>query len=619
MATYDNRHWLLAHVRNSFISTDDTGMCEIVMQGEDLPKLLRASARIPVSPLTPLTPLTPNTPNTHNTHSAAPPTDSDSDSDFVKERCTEFDCYPDMDQSDEEDMGLLADSYDLQDDVNYVIHRQRSNTAQRLEKMEHAQRKAAKIKIVKWETPNTVMSKEDREQLFTKKELKTDKLLNGNKVKKKSLLSDMMEKCLYLPQNQYLEFAPFDGSAQYGCQTKTIKIFMTMLAEELRNYPIIISVIASAKIRDLIGLICYKYSISHPDVALSSITNYGLFFCEDDGEVDTGLPCLDATEPCSKYGFTCLGLVDLKTVNFNQHTTFATCSIPEKGGFHMITIHDDPRTGEQSMRSRSATFDINDKSKNLNKTFESADRSHDTVRSSTKNGRTVNRTNSTVTFKEPKSTTIVFDSFKGGKISGSSHSAPPSASADIVPDNMWPQSSSPQETEALNRMKEHELSMEAPTYKSYKLQIVNKMRANAQVLLGVSGDKIEIEPFLGTSNIFRPRMKPMSYNIDCIAWCEIIEAKSSRSIFRIIYTRNNGLSSSNQDPSSSSSSNQKVNTSTTLFKHFDFECGHNVAKDIVEKVNMILELKSSACRREYKAIREKKLQIRRSFHQPKNY
>lgn len=274
------------------------------------------------------------------------------------------------------------------------------------------------------------------------------------------------------------------------------------------------------------------FSISHPDVALSSVINYGLFFCEDDGEVDTGLPCLDATEPCSKYGFTCLGLVDLKTVNFNQHTTFATCSIPEKGDFHMITIHDDSRSGELGMRSRSATFDTNDKSKNLNKTFESADRSHD-VRNSTKNGRSVNRTNSTVTFKEPKSTTIVFDSFRGGKISGSSHSAPPSASADIVPgiirpstfftylctiyikyiafkttvffsvDNLWPQSSSPQETEALNRMKEHELTMEAPTYKSYKVHVVNKMRANTQVLLGVSGDKIEIEPFLSTSNIFR--------------------------------------------------------------------------------------------------------------------
>lgn len=40
--------------------------------------------------------------------------------------------------------------------------------------------------------------------------------------------------------------------------------------------------------------------------------NYGLFIVEDDGEVDWAFPCLDKSEPCSKFGFTCLGLVDLK-------------------------------------------------------------------------------------------------------------------------------------------------------------------------------------------------------------------------------------------------------------------------------------------------------------------
>lgn len=51
MALYDNKYWLLSHIRNSFMSTDDTGdilkiilmdliscflegMCEVVMVGE---------------------------------------------------------------------------------------------------------------------------------------------------------------------------------------------------------------------------------------------------------------------------------------------------------------------------------------------------------------------------------------------------------------------------------------------------------------------------------------------------------------------------------------------------------------------------------------------------------
>lgn len=41
--------------------------------------------------------------------------------------------------------------------------------------------------------------------------------------------------------------------------------------------------------------------------------DYGLCIAEDDGEVDWAFPCLDANEPCSKFGFTCLGLVDLKS------------------------------------------------------------------------------------------------------------------------------------------------------------------------------------------------------------------------------------------------------------------------------------------------------------------
>lgn len=28
MALYDNKHWLLSHIRDSFISTDDTGECQ---------------------------------------------------------------------------------------------------------------------------------------------------------------------------------------------------------------------------------------------------------------------------------------------------------------------------------------------------------------------------------------------------------------------------------------------------------------------------------------------------------------------------------------------------------------------------------------------------------------
>lgn len=41
MATYDNKIWLLKNIRDAFIATDDTGLCEIVMAGEDFSKIFR--------------------------------------------------------------------------------------------------------------------------------------------------------------------------------------------------------------------------------------------------------------------------------------------------------------------------------------------------------------------------------------------------------------------------------------------------------------------------------------------------------------------------------------------------------------------------------------------------
>lgn len=77
MAFYNNKHWLLSHIRNSFISTDDTGMCEAVMLSEDLPNQFRTQKRND-------TPM--------SGHTRQPP---DTTEDFI--------CYPGLDQSDEED------------------------------------------------------------------------------------------------------------------------------------------------------------------------------------------------------------------------------------------------------------------------------------------------------------------------------------------------------------------------------------------------------------------------------------------------------------------------------------------------------------------------------------
>lgn len=70
-------------------------------------------------------------------------------------------------------------------------------------------------------------------------------------------------------------------------------------------------------------LIVYIFSsIDHPEVTLGSVHDYGLCIAEDDGEVDWAFPCLDNNEPCSKFGFTCLGLIDVKRKENIAHSPY---------------------------------------------------------------------------------------------------------------------------------------------------------------------------------------------------------------------------------------------------------------------------------------------------------
>ena len=48
MAFHDNRLWLLSHIHNSFISSDDTGICEMVMAPENFKEEMTMVAKTQV-------------------------------------------------------------------------------------------------------------------------------------------------------------------------------------------------------------------------------------------------------------------------------------------------------------------------------------------------------------------------------------------------------------------------------------------------------------------------------------------------------------------------------------------------------------------------------------------
>ena len=87
-------------------------------------------------------------------------------------------------------------------------HRARTNTAQRLEKMDQEKKQAAQIKHIKWESNPENVSFEDQKELFNRKDLKKDK----PSVRQKSLFSELLEKCSDLPTIPFAEYLKFDGN-----------------------------------------------------------------------------------------------------------------------------------------------------------------------------------------------------------------------------------------------------------------------------------------------------------------------------------------------------------------------------------------------------------------------
>ncbi|KAK0180037.1 hypothetical protein PV327_005720 [Microctonus hyperodae] len=461
MALYDNKHWLLSHIRDSFISTDDTGMCEIVMSGEDIPKQLKANGAR---------------------------------------------CYPRMEDSDDED--LDTESYDIQMNMEFG-RRPRSNTAQRLEKMEMERKKAAKVKHIKWEQNPVDMSKAEISELFQRKDFRK----NITKVvKAHSLLSEQLEKSPHIPKNPFIEYAKFDGNAQIGISIRKYRIFMCMLPKEERAYPLQLCVIASAKVQEFIGLICYKYSMEHVNYDLKEdITKYGLYISEDDGEVDWDFPCLDPREVISKFEFSSLCLVEMRPCDRARHDPIGPIMRPV------------PEIIEETTETEQEIF-----------------------------------------------------------------------------------------AQDLARMKGHTTAMEAPLYQLYRVYIINKVRAKTEIHLGISGDKIEIDPVItgkGASRFWN-RQRAVSYQMENIAWCEITERKSSKTLFTLVYTTHHSLSDSF---TVSSLHSQSLHQSPS-FKNHEFETESSVAEEIVRKINHILELRSSVARKEYIAHKERKLIRRKSFH-----
>lgn len=64
------------------------------------------------------------------------------------------------------------------------------------------------------------------------------------------------------------------------------------------------------------------------------------------------------------------------------------------------------------------------------------------------------------------------------------------------------------------------------------------MRAKTEIHLGISGEKIEIDPVITGKGAgrFWNRQRAVSYHMDNIAWCELVEHKGPKTTFTLVYT-----------------------------------------------------------------------------------
>lgn len=166
-------------------------------------------------------------------------------------------------------------------------------------------------------------------------------------------------------------------------------------------------------------------------------------------------------------------------------------------------------------------------------------------------------------------------------------------------------------------MNNHDLMIEAPIYRAFRVHLITKKHFRSEVQLGISAEKIEIDPLQQkSSNIFF-KQKSVHYSIDAVAWCEITTRKSSRFEFRIAYNPlyYDSLSFAASTSAPSFLAEPTTPTSYTL-KFNTFETDPTTAEQIILKVNNILLLRTGSVRREYLNRHEK---IKKSFIRKKKF
>ena len=275
MAFYDNKLWLLSHIHNSFISSDDTGVCEMVMGGGGFREELEVVAR--TQGLTSYLPVV----------------------------------LAGEEEEDEQGRG----SPDIK--AGPGRRERAATTALQLQQKLARDEKGAQGRSVTWRAGEQSL---EEEELFPKREV-------ARAVPVVSLLAQRLESLEPGAGAPWQQYSVWEGAHYREAVVRRLQVF-PVLGEGEGGPPLHISVSREAKVRQVVGLVCWRYTQEERLPALQAgkgPEDYELFMCEEDGSVDRDFPCLDWRETFSKYGFLQLALVPRQ-------------GGPEEGQ-HRVTLH----------------------------------------------------------------------------------------------------------------------------------------------------------------------------------------------------------------------------------------------------------------------------------------
>jgi len=168
-------------------------------------------------------------------------------------------------------------------------------------------------KTIHWNDNCKTISETDKDDMFQEKEVVTSENGFGKKSEHVSALSERLEDLLNQPNNPFVQYAKFDGEGvEDTCPTKFIEVFLSFLpTEEERLSSINVTFVDTATVSDVIGLTLYKYvlKVKKPRYQ-NDVKAYSLHISEEDGELDLDFPALDDKELMSKFGFNHLAVVE---------------------------------------------------------------------------------------------------------------------------------------------------------------------------------------------------------------------------------------------------------------------------------------------------------------------